>query len=937
MHILSPLLAQRNLWLAAISGAAAPWSAIRWSVNTWARAHGRLGRCNSTGSPAASVLEKIATNTSERAIANLKDSAPPNLECSALQAQTQRYRAVIENLSQGVCVFDAEGRLILCNPRYVQIYRLTPSQVRPGTTLREIAEARFAVGTCTTDVDAYLALCSSINASTGPRIWTADLRDGRTIHICHQPMPDGGWVATHEDITELKASRSVANERISLQALIDWVPDYLWIKDTDSRFVVCNKALASENGRANTIDMIGLTDFDLHTPTFARNFRSEELEILRSGQPSFDKEEVIVDASGARKWKLTTKVPLRNNQNEIFALVGISRDITERKRAEALRDIQAQILEKIAMSAPLENVLEQLMLLVESQITGIFGSVLLIDESRTRLRHGVAPTLPKSYTAAIDGVPIGPKSGSCGTAVHRRETVIVADIENDPLWEDYRDLAAEYGFRSCWSTPILSHQSEVLGTFALYSKEVREPTKVETQLIETTNRIAGIAIERKMSEDRIHFMANHDALTGLPNRTMLKDRLSQAIFYARRFDRWVTVLFIDLDNFKFVNDCLGHNAGDDLLKQLAGRMVGCVRATDTVVRLGGDEFVIVLVDQHKTADLISVAVQKIRAVLAEPVDLDGHRFRATCSIGIANYPNDGVDVEALLANADAAMYRAKELGRDNYQFYSPELNTKVHERFALQEDLRNAVANSEFVLHYQPQVDLRTGRVFAVEALIRWKHPTLGLLAPAKFIPLAEETGLILPIGNWVLREACRQNKSWQDAGLPLLNVSVNISARQFREKNLTASIINALEDSGLEAKYLELELTESLIMRDVARGVQTMHELQQLGVRISIDDFGIGYSSLNALRTFPISRLKIDKSFVTDLATNESDKAVTSAVISLGKRLNLRVIAEGVETDEQVAFLRENNCDEMQGYLFSRPISAQKIEELLGHCISAP
>jgi predicted signal transduction protein with EAL and GGDEF domain len=348
------------------------------------------------------------------------------------------------------------------------------------------------------------------------------------------------------------------------------------------------------------------------------------------------------------------------------------------------------------------------------------------------------------------------------------------------------------------------------------------------------------------------------------------------------------------------------------------------------VRLGGDEFVIVLSDQPKTADSISQTVQKIQSAIAAPVRLEGHDLRVTSSLGVATYPDDGVDADTLLANADAAMYRAKDVGRDNFQFYTPELNTKVHEKFLLQEELRNAVARCEFVLHYQPQVDLRTGRVFAVEALVRWNHPKLGVIAPIKFIPIAEETGLIAPIGDWVLNEACRQNKAWQNAGLPPMAVCVNVSARQFKEKNLAARVASALQKSGLDGEYLELEVTESLIMQDFDLAVVTMEELKGLGVHLSIDDFGTGYSSLSALKTFPVSRLKIDKSFIDGLLANENDKAVTSAVISLGQKLNLRVIAEGVENEAQAAFLRNINCDEMQGYLFSRPVPAQGIEELL-------
>ena len=316
---------------------------------------------------------------------------------------------------------------------------------------------------------------------------------------------------------------------------------------------------------------------------------------------------------------------------------------------------------------------------------------------------------------------VGPKAGSCGTAAYRREAVNISDIRRDPLWEDYRELAAANGFRSCWSTPILSYRGDVLGTFAMYSKDVRERTEAEAHLVDVTTRIAGIAIERKLAEERIHFMANHDSLTGLPNRTLLKDRLSQAILYAQRYGRGVSVVFIDLDNFKFVNDFLGHNAGDELLTIIAERMVDSVRAADTVVRLGGDEFVILILDQPNS-DIVCETVEKLKTVIAETVQVKGHDFKVTASIGVATYPNDGTDADSLLANADAAMYRAKETGRDNFQFYTQSLNKEANQKFQLQTDLRLAIGRGEFILLYQPQVELRTGRVFAVERGIVRHH-----------------------------------------------------------------------------------------------------------------------------------------------------------------------------------------------------------------------
>ena len=600
------------------------------------------------------------------------------------------------------------------------------------------------------------------------------------------------------------------------------------------------------------------------------------------------------------------------------------------QREAVVRAGQGTVLEMIATSTPLEEVLTQLSHLVESQMEGVTVSILLLDDDGLHLRHGAAPSLATAYAQAIDGVAIGPNVGSCGTAVFRGEAVIVSDILQDPLWDDFRALAAPYGFRACWSNPILSHARKALGTFALYAHEVRRPSLAETQMIDMATRLARLAIERQLTEERVRHMAHHDALTGLPNRILLEDRLKQAMFYAQRYGRLVTVVFIDLDNFKLVNDSLGHGVGDELLKIIADRMVKCVRRTDTVVRLGGDEFVILLFDQPDQTATITPTLQKIQETMAQPVLIGGHKLMISGSMGLATYPVDGTDTETLLRNADAAMYRAKELGRNGYQFYTSEMNSKIQERLALQDGLRHAIAHGEFRLLYQPQVDLHSGQIIGVEALIRWQHPELGMVSPVRFIPLAEESGLIVPIGDWVIHTACRQNKAWQEAGMPPITMSVNISARQFMDKKLVGSVAQALQTSGLDAKYLELELTETMIMQNQQQAIATMQELQATGVQLSIDDFGTGYSSLSALKSFPICRLKIDQSFVRDIPGDESDKAIATAVISLGHRLNLKVIAEGVETEAQQSFLRDNGCDEMQGYLFSKPVPPEEISQLL-------
>jgi len=443
--------------------------------------------------------------------------------------------------------------------------------------------------------------------------------------------------------------------------------------------------------------------------------------------------------------------------------------------------------------------------------------------------------------------------------------------------------------------------------------------------------------ERKQVEERIFHMAHHDELTGLPNRNLMHNRIEAAIHGAARQGSAVALAFVDLDGFKLVNDGLGHKAGDELLRVVSKRMGACLRRNDTLARFGGDEFVILLPDQGHDPQALAPLLEKIRLAVTEEVEVAGQTVQVSCSMGVVMYPRDGMDASALLMNADAAMYRAKDLGSNNFQFYAREMNASVEEKLVLLDGLRNAVqatfegaADNGFRLLYQPKLDLRTGRLFGVEALIRWQHPEHGMVPPQRFIGLAEESGLIVEIGDWVIREACRQARAWVDAGLPPVTMSVNVSARQFEEARLVERVACALRDSRLAPELLELEVTESLIMRDLSKSVAKMRELEAMGVSLSIDDFGTGYSSLSSLKTFPISRLKIDKSFVSELADNPDDQAIAMAVISLGHKLNLRVIAEGVETEQQRAFLRENECDEMQGYLFSKPVAADAIVDML-------
>jgi diguanylate cyclase (GGDEF)-like protein/PAS domain S-box-containing protein len=428
---------------------------------------------------------------------------------------------------------------------------------------------------------------------------------------------------------------------------------------------------------------------------------------------------------------------------------------------------------------------------------------------------------------------------------------------------------------------------------------------------------------------RMAYLAQHDSLTDLPNRSLFNDRLTEAITLANRYRRQLGVLFLDVDRFKHVNDSLGHDIGDRLLQSIAQRLLGCVRASDTVSRQGGDEFVILLSELTHAQDAI-VSADKILETLRTPHRIDEYDVQVTASIGIVTYPDDGADSETLLKHADFAMYHAKDSGRDNRQFFKRDLNQRAVKRQSLEDSMRHALEREEFSVHYQPKVNLENGEIVGVEALIRWLHPDIGFVSPAEFIPIAEECGLMVPIGRWVLGQACHQAQAWQDIGLAPIRIAVNISAAELRAKDVLKGVGMILAETGLDPHLLELELTETFLVQDSTAMLAILHDLKGLGLKLALDDFGTGYSSLNHLRRFPIDTLKIDRSFVRSITTNADDASIVSAVISMGKNLHMRVVAEGVETRGQLAFLQDHECPFGQGYFFSQPLTGQACTQLL-------
>jgi diguanylate cyclase (GGDEF)-like protein len=622
----------------------------------------------------------------------------------------------------------------------------------------------------------------------------------------------------------------------------------------------------------------------------------------------------------------------------IAHLLGVA---IERKRSDELVGIQTQILEKIAIGATLSETFTALCLLLESRANALC-SVRLFDKTLNLLRLSAAPHL-EGNNQVIDSLPVAEGMASCGTAAHRKTSVFVNDTAADRLWENLQDLSKNLNIRACWAAPFFSQTGELLGTVSLSHAVPCEPTPHHVQILKTATHLASIAVERHYAAEVIKQQALYDALTGLPNRVLFMEQLGQRIQTVQT-SRLLSdkpeqsyefaVLFLDVDHFKLVNDSLGHNIGDQLLIEIVRLVKRCIRTKDTFARLGGDEFAILLetIEEVSQAQLIA---DRIRAVLSFPLKLNEHEVFTSVSIGIAHSSNGYTQPEELLRDADTAMYRAKTQGRAHYAVFDKEMHTHALSRLHMEMDLRHVVEDlflnntSQLQLYYQPIVSLSTDTIVGFEALIRWVHPERGFISPVEFIPVAEETGLIVPIGRWVLHEACNQLRRWQEkpGQAQDLIMSINVSSRQLLQPDFTSQISQILQATQISTSSIKLEITESVLMETATCVTDQLAQMQDLGIRLSLDDFGTGYSSLNYLYRFPINNLKIDRSFVDGLGSGQDQ--IVQTIISLAHGLGMDVTAEGVETPEQLAQLKALGCEMGQGYLFSRPVD-QKAAECL-------
>ncbi|MCD6525766.1 MAG: EAL domain-containing protein [Desulfuromonas sp.] len=724
------------------------------------------------------------------------------------------------------------------------------------------------------------------------------------------------------ELERIKIERQRQEELHFLQSLLDAIPNPVFYKDTDRRYLGCNKSY-EQLLDCSRQDLIGHRSSEMMEPMRAVVAIREDEKVFGSALPS-TYEHTIRGGDEEQLQVLFNKAPFFDRQGELAGLVGTIQDIS------ALRDMQSAMQSLVESTVGYtgsdcyRRVAQQLCQWFDADcaIVGRLeedGKVL----SLATLQDGM---LIPEYCFSIVNTPCEQvvDDGVClfseGVSEHYPHSALVVQLQAE-------------GYVG---SPVRGHDGRVIGVLSVLSRsKIKSLERAKDVLAIMAARVSA-EIEREQSEqllrdneDHLEYLVYHDVLTELPNRQLFRDRLQHAISMARLNHDQVAVLFLDLDRFKKINDSLGHEIGDRLLCEVARRLRNCVGDVDTVARLSGDEFAII-VDQFNSIENVILVAQQVNRMVAEVMEVEGYKLFLTASIGISLYPQDGKDVVSLLKSADAAMYNAKELGRDNYRFYTAGLNERASELLMLEGALRQAVEHNHLVVYYQPQIDLQTNQIIGAEALLRWQHPDQGMIAPADFIPMAEETGLIVSMGEWVLHQACSQNKAWQDAGYPPIRIAVNMSARQFRQKDLVPMVRRVLAETGLDACYLDLEITESILMNDVDGAIERLMELNDLGVRLSIDDFGTGYSSLAYLKQFPIHYLKIDQSFVRDVMTDPNDAAIATTIIDLARNMNLKVVAEGIEQEDQRQFLQQRGCGYGQGYLFSRPTDSASFEALL-------
>ncbi len=714
------------------------------------------------------------------------------------------------------------------------------------------------------------------------------------------------------------------NERF-LNTIIITLPDLIWLKDPDGVYLACNSRFEEFFG-ASEAEILGKTDYDFVDTELADYFRAHDKKAILNGSPSVNEERVTFASDGHRELLETTKTPMLDDDGELIGVLGIGHNITQRKKAEVFDENNAEISEMIAMGRPAVKIYDAIALMYEERHPGMRCSLLELDGDT--LLHGGAPSFPKEYCEAVHGLKIGPHVGSCGTSTFTGKRCLVENIETDYRWAELKQVALPHGVRCCWSEPIKSFSGKVLGAFGMYYDYPALPNKEESSDLTSAARLASLVMERDHAQKRIQQLAYTDELTGLASRARFYQSLEELIKTSKRHNRHFSLLYIDLDDFKDINDSLGHDIGDSLLKKIANRLASASREADFIGRLGGDEFCLLVEDVVDDYNAANVA-QRCLEIISQPIELSTRKLTPACSIGVARFPEDGRDPSTLLKAADISLYAAKEHGKNRYAFYKPELTHKAEYRFQFENHLREAIVKQQLSLVYQPQVKVNSGEIVGVEALSRWQHPALGQVSPIEFIATAERIGMMQPLTEWVLHTACSQAVAWEKAGIPALRMAVNVSPSHFLDKDIIPLIKRILDETGMIPGELELEVTESIAQTD-QENLSVFQDLKDLGVLLAIDDFGTGYSSFASLKHLNVDCLKIDKYFIDDMLTDKATLILISSMIEMGHNLGYEIIAEGIETSDQLKMIKKLGCETVQGYLFSKPLCTDEIPHLL-------
>ncbi len=908
-------------------------------------------------SPPLLVIAIAIANLALLALPRVSSLVDRHLQIEAATAEAQRqseqrFRSLVQNSSDIITILDPDGTIGYISPSVTRILGYKPEEIIDRNAFEYIhPEDVTSVKTAFTSASQNPLLTVTIEYRVKHAKGHWIYLESVTSNLLENPSIKG-IVANSRNISKRKqAEETLQQIEQKYRSIFENAVEGIFQTTPDGRYITVNPMLARIYGYDSPEELIAtITDikYQLYVDP---NRRAQFKQILQENDTIWGFESQVYRKDGKIIWISESARAIRNDRGELLGYEGTVVDISQRKKAEAELHNRDRLLEGIAsaMTYLLTNTDYATAMNDALNVLGLVTGVdrIYIEEQHPQLKTGEPPKSIRFEWLRTweteNRNQIINKDKIILSLTEETETII-ANKNHQNLQPNFDKLSCyRFPTTACLECHIPTTQSPLSqlivpifvddkfwGNIAFEDRcQQRQWSIGEESILTAMAASIGGALKRQMAEATIKYQAFHDLLTGLPNRTLLNYRLSSALDNAQQFRNRMAVMFLDLDRFKTINDTLGHAVGDKLLQYATQRLKACLRSNDTIARWGGDEFTLLLPEINSIEDATKIA-QRIIEVLKPAFNLEGHQLYITSSIGIAVYPQHGEDGETLLKNADAALYRAKAEGRNNYQIYAPAMNSQASELLELENYLHQAIENQEFALHYQPQVNFITGKISRMEALLRWHHPQKGEIPPKTFIPLAEETGLILSLGNWVLRTACKQNKAWQNAGLPPIRIAVNLSVRQLQQPRFVDSVAQILAETELAPEFLELEITETAMMQNPDFTKSMLKRLVEMGCHITLDDFGTGYSSLNYLKNFPLHTLKIDRSFVQDLTVDSSDAAIINTIVALGRGLNLSVVAEGVETIEQLEYLKAVQCHEMQGYLFSHPLPVQEAANLL-------